>query len=91
MRKWLKYGAIIVAGAILLLWLFCLPKDLFEGVPYSTVVTDKNGERPARYGDFCILLRSTSSHAAAYVDELVRQGIPAFTEKSGGFFAKVFR
>lgn len=44
MRKWLKYGAIIVAGAILLLWLFCLPKDLFEGVPYSTVVTDKNGE-----------------------------------------------
>ena len=44
MRKWLKYGAIIVAGAILLLWLFCLPKDLFEGVPYSTVVTDKSGE-----------------------------------------------
>lgn len=44
MRKWLKYGAIIVAGAILLLWLCCLPKDLFEGVPYSTVVTDKNGE-----------------------------------------------
>ena len=44
MRKWLKYGAIIVAGVLLLLWLFCLPQDLFEGVPYSTVVTDKNGE-----------------------------------------------
>lgn len=44
MCKWLKYGAIVVAGILLLLWLFCLPKDLFEGVSYSTVVTDKNGE-----------------------------------------------
>ena len=44
MRKWLKYGAIIVAGVILLLWLLCLPKDLFEGVSYSTVVTDREGE-----------------------------------------------
>ena len=49
-------------------------------------VTDKTGERPARWGDVCILLRSTSGHAAAYVEELTRQGIPAFTEKSGGFF-----
>lgn len=57
-------------------------RELMDTLP----VTDKNGERPARYGDFCILLRSTSSHAAAYVDELVRQDIPAFTEKSGGFF-----
>lgn len=43
-RQYLKYGAVVVAGAILLLWLFCLPRNLFEGVPYSTVVTDKNGE-----------------------------------------------
>ncbi len=44
MRRYLKYGAFIVAGTILLLWCFCLPRNLFEGVPYSTVVTDKNGE-----------------------------------------------
>ena len=44
MRKWLKYGAIIVAGVLLLLWLFCLPKDLFEGVSYSTVVTAREGQ-----------------------------------------------
>lgn len=44
MKRYLKYGALIVAGAILLLWLFCLPCNLFEGVSYSTVVTDKNGE-----------------------------------------------
>lgn len=44
MKRFLKYGALIVAGVILLLWLFCLPCNLFEGVSYSTVVTDKNGE-----------------------------------------------
>lgn len=33
----------IVAGVLLLLWLFCLPHNLFKGVSYSTVVTDKNG------------------------------------------------
>ncbi|NCC10658.1 MAG: penicillin-binding protein 1C [Bacteroidia bacterium] len=36
----------IVAGlsfALLLLYLFCLPKTLFK-LPYSTVVTDRNGE-----------------------------------------------
>ena len=34
----------MAAGFILLLWLFCLPRNLFEGVAYSTVVTDRNGE-----------------------------------------------
>lgn len=29
---------------LFLLWLFCLPENLFENTPYSTVVTDKNGE-----------------------------------------------
>lgn len=52
----------------------------------TLTVTDKTGERPARFGDFCILLRAAGVHAGAYADELIRQGIPAFTEKSGGFF-----
>ena len=43
MRKWLKYGLFIATGVLLSLWLFGLPRDLFEGVAYSTVVTDKNG------------------------------------------------
>lgn len=42
-RKNLRYG-VIAAGAILLLWLFCLPRNLFKGVPYSTVVVDRHGE-----------------------------------------------
>lgn len=32
------------AGAILLLWLLCLPRDLFSGTPYSTVVESAEGE-----------------------------------------------
>ena len=50
-------------------------------------VTDKGTARPARYGDFCILLRSKAAHAAAYADELGRCGIPAWTAAAGGFFA----
>ena len=31
-------------AAILLVYLFCLPRNLFKGTGYSTVVTDRNGE-----------------------------------------------
>lgn len=50
-------------------------------------VKDGEGTRPARYGDFCILLRSKNSHAAAYIEELERAGVPAWTSSAGGFFA----
>lgn len=44
MRIRLRYIVAIAAGIILLLWFFCLPRDLFENTSYSTVVTDRNGE-----------------------------------------------
>lgn len=50
-------------------------------------VTDKGKSRPARFGDFCILLRSKAAHAQAYVDELTRCGIPAWTAAADGFFS----
>lgn len=50
-------------------------------------ITEGGEQRPARFGDFCILLRSKSTHASVYVDELARCGIPAWTASSGGFFA----
>lgn len=53
----------------------------------TMAITDKGVSRPAKYGDFCILLRSKSSHAAVYVNELMRQGIPAWTATSDGFFS----
>lgn len=43
MRRRVKYAAAAAAGALLLLWLFCLPRDLFEDTAYATVVTDRNG------------------------------------------------
>ncbi len=44
MRRTVQYAAVIAAGILLLLWLFCLPRDLFEDTAYSTVVTDRNGQ-----------------------------------------------
>ena len=44
MRKPIIYAIALAAGVVLLLWLFCLPRNLFEGVVYSTVVTDRDGE-----------------------------------------------
>lgn len=51
-----------------------------------TPVHGPDGPRKAQYRDFCILLRSKSAHASKYVDELNRQGIPAFSSAAGGFF-----
>lgn len=43
MKTWKKAG--IAAAAALAVWyLVCLPRDLFKGTPYSTVVLDRNGE-----------------------------------------------
>lgn len=50
-------------------------------------VTDKNGERPADFGDFCILLRSANEHAYTYAQELQRLGVPARAAVTGGFFS----
>lgn len=44
MRRILLIFGVVAAGVLLLLWLFCLPRNLFEGVTYSTVVVDATGE-----------------------------------------------
>ena len=35
---------LILFEVLLAGWLCCLPKDLFQGTSYATVVTDRNGE-----------------------------------------------
>lgn len=50
-------------------------------------VSEGEEERPAGYGDFCILLRSANKYAHLYARELKRLGIPARAAVSGGFFA----
>ncbi len=42
--------------------------------------------RPAGYGDFTILMRSPSSRAGIYYNELKAAGIPVWCDLSGGFF-----
>lgn len=44
--KWTprRRAAAIIAGALCLGYLFCLPRDLFRGVNYSTVVNSAEGE-----------------------------------------------
>ncbi|MBD5164147.1 MAG: penicillin-binding protein 1C [Bacteroidales bacterium] len=39
-----RYIVLGVCSTFFLLWLCCLPSHLFEGVPYSTVVTDCHGD-----------------------------------------------
>ena len=48
-------------------------------------VCEGGEERPAHYGDFCILLRSANKYAHRYAQELVKQGIPAKASITGGF------
>lgn len=43
-KRRLQYVIAIASCIVVVLWLFCLPGDLFEGTPYSTVVTAANGE-----------------------------------------------
>ena len=44
MRSIITYSVCSIATVLLLLWAFCLPYNLFEGVTYSTVVEDCNGK-----------------------------------------------
>ena len=39
-----KAAFLILLEVLLAGWLLCLPKDLFQGTSYATVVTDRNGE-----------------------------------------------
>ena len=43
-RRIIGIIAISAAAALLLVWLFCLPRDLFSGTPFSTVVESAEGE-----------------------------------------------
>ncbi len=52
-------------------------------VDSGVMVADSNGERPVRYGDFCILLRSAKGKMGAYADELKKLSIPVTSSADG--------
>ena len=49
-------------------------------------VSTKEGERPLRYGDVAILLRSNKNVTGRYRDVLSSRGIPSVSQQGGGFF-----
>lgn len=50
-------------------------------------ITDKQGKRKPRFGDFCILLRSSKTHVQSFVEELAKLGIPSFSETDESLFS----
>lgn len=55
------------------------------------LVWDNNEKkyRVARYSDIAILIRSQSGYADTFVDELTKQGIPAYAATQSGYFDTV--
>ena len=64
-------------------WIAARIRELVEG---GFTVSTREGERPAGYGDFCILLRSANQYAYGYAQQLQARGVPARASVSGGFF-----
>ena len=60
-----------------------IEKAVAEGVTF----TDGGAERPAKYKDFCILLRSVKNSSREFVDELTARGIPVSCEAGESFLS----
>lgn len=52
----------------------------------KTLVGKKGEERPVKYSDICILMRAVKDKAQIIARELTDMGIPAYFQKTGGFF-----
>lgn len=60
-----------------------ITKQMDEGL---TVSDGNGGMRPAKYGDFCILIRSDNGRIAKIASVLSEYGIPAQAGSKNGFF-----
>ncbi len=64
----------------------CMAERIYQLTARGTI-TEDGESRPVRLSDICILLRSHKAYGPDYARELCALGIPAYAEKSGGFFA----
>lgn len=55
-------------------------------VDRGTPVCAKEGARPARFSDFCVLMRSPKKKAAVYIDTFDQYLVPATSDLTDGFF-----
>ncbi|MDD6012627.1 MAG: helicase-exonuclease AddAB subunit AddA [Oscillospiraceae bacterium] len=62
-----------------------IAKLIRQSVESGMTVSQGDGERPVRYGDFAVLLRSGNSKALSYADAFRQQGVPCYTEVPGKF------
>ncbi|MBR5869076.1 MAG: UvrD-helicase domain-containing protein, partial [Clostridia bacterium] len=58
-----------------------------EMVEKGVAITDKGQDRPVRYGDFAILLRSAKNRMPIYEKALLRLGIPVTTSRAPGLYS----
>ena len=54
----------------------------YHGKPISA----KDGDRPLKYSDMAVLLRSVKSRGEVYYQALMQQGIPVYLERGEGYF-----
>ena len=62
--------------------------EIRDAVASGVLVQDGKTIRPVQYRDFCVLLRSASGHAEAYLEEFRRCGIPCSGDVQNGFFGQ---
>jgi len=60
--------------------------DKIHSIVGKLDITDGDIKRKAGYGDICILMRSISNKGDKLAKILSREGIPAYSEKSGNLF-----
>ncbi|PKM74329.1 MAG: helicase-exonuclease AddAB subunit AddA [Firmicutes bacterium HGW-Firmicutes-16] len=61
-------------------------RQIRQLVENSEMILDKGTERPVRYGDIAILLRSPNVAGMAFRRALSEEKVPVFAEQGGGFF-----
>ena len=61
--------------------------DIIHSNINSTLIKDGNTERPATFGDFCILLRNANKQSADFVRELTALGIPVIADAPENFLS----
>lgn len=60
-----------------------IEKAMADGMTF----TDGENQRPAKYKDFCVLLRSVKNSSREFVDELTSRGIPVSCEAGESFLS----
>ncbi len=63
-----------------------IAKLIKDTVESGMLVGAQDAQRPIRYGDICILMRSVQKTAPIVSRELTAMGVPVYYKRDGGFF-----